>query len=252
MVVWVGNLGIPESGLIIRRRRRLARAVGLELLELLSCNDALVCMCGDFNARTGNLCDLVENNVFNDFGRSDSVTGDLSTIMKHHYERKNNDKHCNKYGPLLTDLCKTANVLIVNGRMPHYSCGNPTFKNISTIDYFLCCPLLFQYINNFIVHDGNPSFSDGHSVLEMVLATGLIVTKDIPCHMKPSVKRTVVRWESNKKNEFKDAIRNSPEDYERISTSLDSSLSNIGDATKESVDTIVKSLNDLESTFKLC
>ena len=197
-----------------------------ELLELLSCNDALVCMCGDFNARTGNLCDLVENNVFNDFG-SDSVTGGLSTIMKNHYERKNNDKHCNKYGPLLTDLCKTANVLIVNGRMPHYSSGNPTFKNISTIDYFLCCPMLFQHINNFIVHDGNPSFSDGHSVLEMVLATGLIVTKD------------------NKKNEFKDAICNSTEVYERVSTSLDSSLSNIADATKESVDTIVKSLNDL-------
>ena len=48
-----------------------------------------------------------------------------------------------------------------------------------------------------------------------------------------------------KKNEFKDAIRNSPDDYERVSTSLDSSLSNIGDVTKESVDTIVKSLNDL-------
>ena len=31
-----------------------------ELLELrLSCNDAFVCMCGDFNARTGNLRDLV-------------------------------------------------------------------------------------------------------------------------------------------------------------------------------------------------
>ena len=69
--------------------------------------------------------------------------------------------------------------------------------------------MLFQHINNFIVHDGNPSFSDGHSVLEMVLATGLIVAKDIPCqacHMKPCVKRTVVRWESNKENEFKDAI----------------------------------------------
>ena len=84
--------------------------------------------------------------------------------------------------------------------------------------------MLFQHSNNFIVHDGNPSFSDGHSVLEMVLATGLIVTKDIPCHMKPCVKRTVVRWESNKKNEFKDAICNSTEDYERVSTSLDSSL----------------------------
>ena len=83
--------------------------------------------CGDFNARTGNVCDLVENNVFNDFG-SDIVTGGPSTIMKNHYERKNNDKQCNKYGPQLTDLCKTANVLIVNGRMPHYSSGNPTFK----------------------------------------------------------------------------------------------------------------------------
>ena len=56
-------------------------------------------MCGDFNARTGNLCDLVENNVFNDFG-SDSVTGGLSTIMKNHYERKTminivtNTGHC--------------------------------------------------------------------------------------------------------------------------------------------------------------
>ena len=114
-----------------------------------------------------------------------------------------------------------------------------------TIDYFLCCPMLFQHINNCIAHDVNPSFSDGHSVLEIVLATGLIVTKDIPCHMKLCVKRTVVRWESNKKIKFKDAICNSTEDYERVSTSLDSSLSNIADATKESVDTIVKSLNDL-------
>ena len=45
-------------------------------------------MCGDFNA--GNLCDLVENNVFNDFG-SDSATGGLSTRMKNHYERMINN-----------------------------------------------------------------------------------------------------------------------------------------------------------------
>ena len=63
--------------------------------------------------------------------------------------------------------------------------------------------------------------------------------------MKPSVKRAAVRWESNKKNEFKDAICNSTEEYERVSTSLDYSLSNITDATKECVDTIVKSLNKL-------
>ena len=100
-------------------------------------------MCGDFNARTGNLWDLVESNVFNDFG-SDSATGGLSTRMKNHYERNDNDNQRNKYGPLLTDLCKTANDLTANGRMPHYSIGNHIFKNIRTIDYFLCCPLRFS------------------------------------------------------------------------------------------------------------
>jgi len=58
-----------------------------------------------------------------------------------HYERCNNDTHCNKYGPLLIDLCKTANVLITNGRRTNDSSGNSTFKNISAIDYFLCWPL---------------------------------------------------------------------------------------------------------------
>ena len=38
-------------------------------------------MCGDFIDITGNLCDLVENNVFNDFG-SDSATWGLSIRMK--------------------------------------------------------------------------------------------------------------------------------------------------------------------------
>ena len=33
----------------------------IELLELLSCSDAFVCMCGDFNARTGDICDFLED-----------------------------------------------------------------------------------------------------------------------------------------------------------------------------------------------
>ena len=118
-------------------------------------------MCGNFNARTGDLCDFVEDDFCNDFG-GDSTAG-LSTGTAAHCERCNNDSQCKKYGPLLIDLCKTANVLIVNGRMTNDSSGNPTFKN--TIDYSLCCPLLFKYINNVIVYDGNPLFSDGHSVL---------------------------------------------------------------------------------------
>ena len=61
--------------------------------------------------------------------------------------------------------CKTANLVIVNGRITNDSSSNTTFRNISTINYFLCCPLLFKYSNTCIVHEHNPLFSDGHSAL---------------------------------------------------------------------------------------
>ena len=69
-------------------------------------------MCCDFNARTGDLCDFIEDDLCNDFGGGS--TAGLSTDKTAHYERCNNDTQCNTYGPLLIDLCKTANVFIVN------------------------------------------------------------------------------------------------------------------------------------------
>ncbi len=36
----------------------------IELLEILSCNDSFVCLCGDFNARTGGLHDELEYTIF--------------------------------------------------------------------------------------------------------------------------------------------------------------------------------------------
>ena len=87
------------------------------------------------------------------------------------------------YGPLLIDVCKTANMFIVNGRITNDSRYNPTFKHISTTDYCLCCPVLFKHINNFIVHDGNSLFSDGHSVLRLVLDTVLIAGTGRQCHI---------------------------------------------------------------------
>ena len=65
----------------------------LELLELLSCNDSF--------ARTGGLRDELEYNIFNDFG-CDGITRSMNTGVEAHYERKNNDKQCSKYGMLLT------------------------------------------------------------------------------------------------------------------------------------------------------
>ena len=83
-------------------------------------------------------------------------------------------------------------MLIANGRMSYASNGNPIFKNISTIDYFVWCPSLFKYINNFIVHDRNPLFSVCHSMLELVLSTVVIATHNVQCRNKSGVKRTLL------------------------------------------------------------
>ena len=129
--------------------------------------------------------------------------------------------------------------------MTNDSSGNPTFKNISTIDYFLCCPLLFKHINNFIVYDGNPLFSDGHSVLELVLNTKIIATQNVQCHYKPCAKRTVVRWQHNRKSDFQCAISNNNSDFESVSTLLNDIFRNVSAATKENVNDLVASFNDL-------
>ena len=168
-------------------------------------------------------------------------TAGLSTGTAAHYERCNNDTQCNTYGPLLIDLCKTANVSIVNGRMTNDLSGNPTFKNISTIDYFLCSPLLFKHINNFIVYDGNPLFSDR---LELVLNTKVTAIQHARCHYNPGVKRTVVRWQHNQKAEFQSAINNNTE-FKSVSTLLNVISTNVGVATIENVNDLVASFNDL-------
>ena len=89
-------------------------------------------------------------------------------VIKLVFFRANNDKICDKYGRMLLRLCKTNNLLIVNGRIGNHSCGNLTFRNISTIVYFVYSPSLFQQIHNFAVNLLNPMISDGLCVLQLV------------------------------------------------------------------------------------
>ena len=55
----------------------------------------------------------------------------------------------------MTDLCKTANVLIINGRMPHYSNGNPTFKYISSSGHFAV--RIQQCVEDLKANESKPS-----------------------------------------------------------------------------------------------
>ena len=81
----------------------------IELVDLLSKNDALVCMCGDFNARTAQLDDIVHENMFNNFDN-------IGTYYNYDVSRLSNDGHCNNYGHLLLNMCKTNDLLIRAGK----------------------------------------------------------------------------------------------------------------------------------------
>ena len=151
-------------------------------------------MCGDLYSRTGNVDDRVQGNVFNLFANSRTNCENTYLGDKISFCRANKDKICNKYGLMLLSLCKTSNLLIVNGRIGNDSCGNLTFCNISTIDYFLCSPSLFQQIHNFAVNLLNPMISDGHCVLQLVFKPVQKI-KNMPTVVNEEATKTIVRWD---------------------------------------------------------
>ena len=103
-------------------------------------------------------------------------------------------------------------MVIVNGIMTNASNSNTRFRNISTIDY----GLLFKYINNFIVHDNNPLFSDCHSALELSIDTPLIVEVGVQNCNNPIVSRQHVEWEHNKITESQCALNNNTDEFEKV------------------------------------
>ena len=86
-------------------------------------------------------------------------------------ERNNEDEgRTNPYGMKLLDLCRRCSLLIVNSR-PHNDkyIGHTTCKDISTVDYLIMYPLLFQYVNEFTVCDFNTMFSDVHNRIHFTI-----------------------------------------------------------------------------------
>ena len=89
--------------------------------------------------------------------------------------------------------------------MTYIYCGNLTFRNISTIDYFLCSPSLFQQIHNFAVNLLNPMISDGHCVLQLVFKPVQKI-KNMPTVVNEEATETIVRWDPTKNTIIQNTI----------------------------------------------
>ena len=112
---------------------------------------------------------------------------------------------------MLLDMCKSNNLLILNGRCGYdKSKGSLTFRNRSTIDYFVVSLECLQFVNNFVVTDLDPTYSDGHALI----STSFVFHK--PISFDKSIKKcnsTKPKWHPEKKTEFlnnldKDKIKN--------------------------------------------
>ena len=105
---------------------------------ILDYQDCKFLLCGDFNARTGNLNTPLYNDDIDDV--LDFVRADTTQF------RRSEDKMVNTNGQSLLDVCFECNLKILNGCCQGDPEGRLTFigaNGSSTVDYFICSDDLF-------------------------------------------------------------------------------------------------------------
>ena len=95
----------------------------------------------------------------------------------------NNDKVVNTNGRQFTDLCKTADLLILNGRFGtdgiegRNTCK--TYNGSSTIDYICANQNILKHVQEFRIIDFDPALSDVHLPVSMSLSCNTNVSRKL-------------------------------------------------------------------------
>ena len=141
----------------------------------LNVNDSNMCLAGDFNSRTKCNTDFMpfDDSLFEDAINNDVITRSLqehwfnySNLLDLGFDvnRYSMDGKQNHYGKELLDLCKTADIHIVNSRLHEdYKIGKFTCKERSVVDYVICSSEIFANISHFCVDDFCILYSDAHN-----------------------------------------------------------------------------------------
>jgi len=149
-------------------------------------NNVPMLLIGDFNARTGNLDDFIalddviaaETNC--DF-MNDSCPNSKFDLEQNGIctTRHNLDCNINSSGRHFINLCKTADLHIVNGRLgADRGIGQLTCDAASTVDYAVCSPSLFYKISDFFVHIFDSLLSDKHNALSLIIKKAPIMSAE--------------------------------------------------------------------------
>ena len=117
--------------------------------------------------------------------------------------RVSKDKSSNNEGNLLSEVCKSNNLFILNGR-----CGNDkgkdafTFKNISVIDYTVVSAQALKFIENFDITELDCLYSDGHCLLSTDLTFKKMHRNKIDSNGVNEQMQYVPKWNNDKNRNF--------------------------------------------------
>ena len=158
---------------------------------------------GDLNSRTGKYSDSVcqeGNNV---------ITNDQSEFAICSTQRNSFDNELNNHGKHLLELCRSADLRILNGRVSGDSLGRATFHDrnrTSVVDYSICDQEIFRHVANFIVKE--PSCLSEHSpiVTWLNIKTDISNRDALPANDTLTSLPKQFCWEYDSTQKFKDAL----------------------------------------------
>ena len=124
--------------------------------------------------------------------------------------RNSYDNEINNHGKRLLDICKSAELKILNGRVWGDTLGRPTFhgrNGISVIDYAICDQDLFSNVSNFVVSQPC-SISDHSSIITSININTTIVEPESSIENNPLSRLPMqFLWENDSASKFKDFLR---------------------------------------------
>ena len=162
-----------------------------------------IMLCGDFNARCGNIKDYIEDTNSNTF--TNMVTSeDLYCEV-----RNTRDNHTNTYGLKLIDLCISASLKIVNGctvgdLFGAYTCYK--YNGCSTVDYFIVDQTLYGQILNFSVLPFTIYSDHCKTVISLSAANNPTTISPIPSNTHQRPRKYI--WNDQSKESFLSAFKN--------------------------------------------
>ena len=119
------------------------------------------------------------------------------------------DNELNNHGKRLLEICRSADLRILNGRVSGDSSGRATFherNGTSVVDYAICDENIFPTVARFVVKE--PSFFSDHSP---VITWLNIETNKNVAPTNDTLKRLPRQfcWENDSTQKFKDVLRSS-------------------------------------------